>query len=260
MDQTPSTFELTPVSTAAPEQLPHKPRRIAPIWHTVLLAVFLLTTSLAGANSQHDLAKRGGKELLYGITMAMEWVMVGYIWLGTRRRIAFRDLVGGRWDSVEAALIDIALGVATLLFIYMVVMLGLSLALGLVSMHPEHNARQIEEAKRTLGFMLPSTGIQVLMFLGLSATAGFCEEVIYRGYFQRQCTALTGTVAGGLIIQALLFGASHGYEGWKRMIIIGAEALVFGGVVLWRKSLRPCMVAHFSQDAIGGLLGRLVMR
>ncbi len=260
MDQTPSTFEIAAEPGAVSQEISHKSQRIAPIWHTVLLAIFLLVTSLAGANSQHDLAKRGGKEILYGITIAMEWVMVGYIWLGTRRRLSLRDLIGGRWNSVEAVLLDVALGIAALFFIYMVVMLGLGLALRLVSLHPEHNAQQLKEAKETLGFMLPSTGVQVLLFMVLSATAGFCEEVIYRGYFQRQFSAFTGTVVGGLVIQAVLFGASHAYEGWKRMIIIGAEALVFGAIVLWRKSLRPGMVAHFSQDAIGGLLGRVIMR
>ena len=36
--------------------------------------------------------------------------------------------------------------------------------------------------------------IEALAFLGLALTAGFVEEFVFRGYIQRQCQALCGSM------------------------------------------------------------------
>jgi hypothetical protein len=38
------------------------------------------------------------------------------------------------------------------------------------------------------------------------------------------------------------------------MIVIAVYGCMFGSLAWWRKSLRPGMMAHFIQDAIGGLV------
>jgi membrane protease YdiL (CAAX protease family) len=48
--------------------------------------------------------------------------------------------------------------------------------------------------------LLPQGPVEVVLFLATSVTAGFCEELIYRGYLQRQFTALTHTVTGGILL------------------------------------------------------------
>lgn len=88
----------------------------------------------------------------------------------------------------------------------------------------------------------------------LTLTAGFCEEVIFRGYLQRQFGALTRSVAGGIVLQGIAFGASHGYQGWKFMLLISVYGTTFGLLAWWRSSLRPGMIAHFVQDAVGGIV------
>jgi membrane protease YdiL (CAAX protease family) len=102
--------------------------------------------------------------------------------------------------------------------------------------------------------------VETTLFLLLALTAGFCEEVIFRGYLQRQFAALTHAVAGGIVIQAILFGAAHGYQGWKLMLVIAVFGTMFGLMACWRRSLRPGMLAHFIQDGVGGVLGSRLMR
>ena len=92
----------------------------------------------------------------------------------------------------------------------------------------------------------------------MSATAGFCEEVIFRGYLQRQFGAMTGSVAAGIVLSAIAFGASHGYEGGARMVLLAIFGLMFGVLAVWRKSLRPGMIAHAWHDAFSGAVLRLV--
>jgi uncharacterized protein len=102
--------------------------------------------------------------------------------------------------------------------------------------------------------LLPHGPVEIAFYLLLTATAGFCEEVIFRGYLQRQFTVLTRSVAGGIVLQGIVFGASHGYQGWKFMLMISVYGVTFGLLAAWRRSLRPGIIAHFLQDAVGGIV------
>ena len=74
----------------------------------------------------------------------------------------------------------------------------------------------------------PQTGIGLLVWVALSCTAGFVEEVVFRGYLQLQFAALSGNVIVGLISSAVIFGAGHGYEGTRRMVLITVFGAMFG--------------------------------
>ena len=99
------------------------------------------------------------------------------------------------------------------------------------------------------------------LFLLLALTAGICEEMIFRGYLQRQFTAWTGSTAAGIVLQGIVFGAAHAYQGLSMVFIISVYGCMFGLLAWWRKSLRPGMMAHFIQDAVSGLvLARYVLK
>ena len=65
---------------------------------------------------------------------------------------------------------------------------------------------------------------------------------------------LTGSLVGAIALQAIAFGLSHGYQGWKMMSIIAIYGACFGWLAHWRRSLRPGMLGHALQDTAGGLL------
>jgi membrane protease YdiL (CAAX protease family) len=54
-------------------------------------------------------------------------------------------------------------------------------------------------------------------------------------------------------MQAALFGVSHGYQGPGASARIVAFGSLFGLVALWRRGLRPGIVAHALTDIIAGL-------
>lgn len=254
MEPTQSIPELIPTEPA--ESAPRGPRSrpaVAAVWHTVVLIAVLLALSVLGAHSQHKFSAAHGRMLLYGMTMGWEWLIVGYIYLGIRRRTSLRDLVGGRWSSIEDVLLDVALGVGFWV-VAMLVLAGLAIAMGMA------HGSQIAETKQKLNFMVPQNGVELALFLGLSATAGICEEIIFRGYLQRQFAALTHSVAGGLVLQAIVFGAGHGYEGTKRMVLIGVYGALFAVLALARNSVRPGMLAHFLHDATAGIALQKLLR
>jgi hypothetical protein len=47
----------------------------------------------------------------------------------------------------------------------------------------------------------------------VAITAGICEEIVYRGYLQRQLSAFTGSLPIAVCLQAAIFGAAHLYQG-----------------------------------------------
>ena len=113
-------------------------------------------------------------------------------------------------------------------------------------------AGKFDSMRRQLGFLIHGTTLELLIWFSVSATAGISEEIIFRGYLQRQFAGITRSMLAGVLISAAIFGAAHGYEGGPRMILIGIYGLMFGLLAWWRKSLRPGMIAHAWHDAISG--------
>lgn len=179
----------------------------------------------------------------YALAMIFEWATTGFIWYALRQRgLKISELVGGNWARPLHVLRDIGLAIGFLL-----VSAGVLNGLGyLLKAVPNQAIRN----------MFPEGPAQVAVYLLLVVTAGFCEEIIFRGYLQRQFTALSRSLTGGIVLQGIVFGASHGYQGWKYMLSISVFGIMFGILALWRRSLRPGMIAHFLQDGLGGLLAR----
>ncbi len=225
-------------------------RLLAPWWHTTLLIALLLLASLNGTRGQHPLANRSKlSQYLWGI--AWEWILLGFTWLGVRKRISLRALIGGRWMNMEQFLRDVLYAAA--FWVCALAVLGLGAEL----MHLDQ-AGKIESMRKQLGFLTPGSHLELAVWFCLSATAGFCEEIIFRGYLQRQLAAFGKSTLLGVLLSAAIFGASHGYEGAARMLLIGIYGLLFGLLAWWRKSLRPGMMAHAWHDAFSGVILRML--
>jgi uncharacterized protein len=223
---------------------------LAPLWHTAIVLFILLGASLGGARSVHPLAAHS-RLPQYLWTMSWEWLLAGFVVFGVRRRMSLRELIGGRWDSVEAVLRDVLFAAG--FWVVAITVLGIGAKL----LHLDQ-AGGLDSMRRQLGFLVPQTSLEVLAWCGLSLTAGFCEEIIFRGYLQRQFAVVTRSMLGGVVLSAVVFGAAHGYEGGPRMLLIGVYGFMFGLLAWWRKSLRPGMIAHAWHDAFTGMVLRLL--
>ena len=222
---------------------------IAPLWHTLVVLLILLALSLMSARSQSvsGIGQSRSRIANYLTVAAVEWCMVAFIWLGIRLRgVRMRDLVGGAWPDWRAILRDLGI---TILFL-----IAANLVLGLLAFLLRASPNQ------AIRKIFPQGATEIVFYLMLALTAGICEEIIFRGYLQKQFSGITGSAALGLVIQAIVFGAAHGYQGPKLMIIIAVYGCLFGLLALWRRSLRPGMMGHFLHDGITGIVGRHLMR
>lgn len=236
------------LSTPATAQAGPSHQAIAPAWHTVIILVVLLGFSLLSYNRGNLPGVGGyGRVRGYALTMVMEWALTVFMWYGIRRRgVRMRDLVGGRWNSITDFLRDFGIAFSFLIVCGLGVNGLVTFLLGAKTPPSVRN-------------LLPQTPTEIAVFLMLAMTAGFCEEAIFRGYLQRQFAALTRSMSGGILLQGIVFGAAHGYQGWKLMVSIAIFGITFGLMAIWRRSLRPGMIAHFLQDGIGGILGSHLM-
>lgn len=241
---------LTSSAEAAPPPLTPGSKLLAPLWHTAILLLVLLGASLNGARGLHPLAQHSKiPQYLWGITW--ELLVLGFVWLGVRKRVKLRELIGGRWPTAEDFLMDVLIAAMFWAFAALV------LAAGAKLMHLDQAGR-IDSMRRQLGFLAPRSHLELALWFVLSTTAGFCEEIIFRGYLQHQFARITRSMLVGAVMSALLFGAAHGYEGRARMVLIGVFGLLFGLLAWWRKSLRPGMMAHAWHDALSGAVLRML--
>ena len=231
------------LSQPAPAATPAQP--IAPWWHTVLVLLPIAIMSVAGAY-QHGLPNAnlpGMNSRLSGYftVIAIEWFVVLMIWLALKRRgLSLGSLDSGRWQSPKSFFRDLGFGVG-------LIVVAVPVSNGLIHLLRVHT-------NSTLAAILPQTVFELVVWLGLSVTGGYCEELIFRGYLTRQFGAWTGSRAWGIILQGVAFGLGHGYYGIA-MLAIMVHGWLLGVLAGWRKSLRPGMLAHGLQDVLGGVLG-----
>lgn len=245
-------------TTPAPEPPPtlvvppviDQKQQVASYWHTLLIFAFMMLLSFTGAKRAEN-ARHAPRPLLYASTIAVQWTMVGLVWLGVRRRgYKIRELTGRGWRNLEDALLDVGIAAG----FWIVAVLVLAGAARLMRFAPK-----IEEMRKALDFLAPSNALELCLWVVLAATAGVCEEIVFRGYLQRQLGALSRSVVVGVLGSAVVFGASHAYEGGARMILVGLLGAMLGALAAWRKNLRPSMIAHTWQDVFAGF-GLYVLR
>jgi len=217
---------------------------IAPWWHTMLVLLPIAIASVASWY-QHGLSDAyvpgiSSRLSSYITVLAQEWFVVLLIWLALKRRgLSIGSLVSGRWQTLGAFFRDLGLAVG---FIVVAVPL-IGVLVHLIGGDANSNVANIT----------PKTGFELVVWLGLSATGGFCEELTFRGYLTRQFSAWTGSRVFAIVLQGVAFGLAHGYY-QKVMVVIMVQGWLLGLFAYWRKSLRPGMLAHGLQDAIGGLV------
>ena len=86
-------------------------------------------------------------------------------------------------------------------------------------------------------------------------SAAFGEELVFRGYLQSRLQSAMGgakgAAAAALLLQGLIFGALHAYQGLGGAIIAGTTGLVLGGVYLAaRKNLWAPIILHGLVDTV----------
>ena len=235
---------------------PDSRRLLAPRWHTAGLFGILLAALAVGAWLQRRGGAASGPGLapahrgvlgIYAMALGLDWGLFYYVWASTSQSgTPLSDLVGGRWAGWRDVLRDVAIA-APFWVVWHAAALLTHRLLG-------------PNAAKSVDVLLPRGGVEIGVWILVCLTAGFCEEVVFRGYLQRQLRAMTGSAALGVALQAIAFGIAHGYQGAQNVVVITVLGALYGLLALWRRSTRPGMIAHAWSDVYGGLQMQFLSR
>jgi membrane protease YdiL (CAAX protease family) len=231
----------TPVLAKRPAGSGHL---VASPWHTLaLIAVQCgLAVRVAMQASQLQSMPNPDRMRIYERTIISEWLVFGLmiagVWLSGTSVYA---VLGERWRSLGQVLRALGIGV-----LFLIATIAIDSFLGA---HGNAGGQ-----KSTTQFLLPHGRVEKTWWIALSITAGFCEEALYRGYFQRQFIGLTKSVPLGIGLSAVVFGGAHAYQGFSQALRIGILGMMGGILAYVCRSVRPGMIAHTLQDVLGGFV------
>jgi len=190
--------------------------------HTTILLLILGIIAIAGylANARSHGGGAAPNRLSLYVSVAIgQLLLVRYIMKGIR--VPLRELIGrAHWCDIPLAI-------------------GIFFAIRFFSQFVQ-KWLAIDNHTQALR---PRTTVEIGAWIVLSLIAGFAEELTFRGYLQRQ-------LPFGVIMQAIVFGISHGYQGITSVINIAVIGLLFGIAVRLRKGLIAAMIAHAATDII----------
>jgi len=182
----------------------------------VLLIVGVLAVGGWYANARGEQAAAPNRLALYASVVIGQLLFLRYIKIGIR--IPMRELIGDvRWFD---PLIAIALWCA-------------------IHFGSPYLQRALGQSDNRTSNIVPHTLVEAFAWIVVACTAGFVEEIVFRGYLQRRI---------GVVLQAVLFGIAHGYQGVRSVIAVAAIGLAFGLVARFRRSLVPGMLTHAALD------------
>lgn len=186
--------------------------------------------------------RRGGKRMAYYLFgIALQWLFTGAVFV--------LWMVNGRpWSALRLGGSALAGWIIVALYALMVLLQRQA-----ILAKPERLQRLVHRDPGAEALM-PHTSGERNAFFVVALTAGFTEELIYRGFVMWCLTAWLG-LAAGVVISSLFFGVAHAYLGKAHVIRTSIVGLIFALIVLASGSLWPAVIVHALTDLLAGDLG-----
>jgi uncharacterized protein len=104
-----------------------------------------------------------------------------------------------------------------------------------------------------LEHLLPRSPGEKAAFVGVSVTAGVCEELVFRGFLIPALVVVLGSLPLAVVVSSLVFGFLHGYQGVVGIVRTGTLGLLLAIPFVVTGSILPSIIAHFALDVIAGI-------
>lgn len=147
-------------------------------------------------------------------------------------------------------------------FLAVFVLLAAYHAMALITLGRSAEARaNVRQQIGTLATVMPHTRADLPRFAGVALTAGFCEEVLYRGYFVWVFSPWLGWW-GAAALSLPCFAIAHlaVYQGFRGVLRTGMVGALYTIVVGISGSLWPAIALHALLDLGAGMMAWMVLR
>lgn len=238
-----------PASSTAPPAHPRSIAAVAPAWHTGILLAYLLAFSWLSASSApgEGAVPAVSRPVIYLTVLGFQWILFGIAWWGLRvGGVSIGSILSYRWKGWGGVWRCLLLAAACWIALFM----GVAQALDATGM------RDPDQIRRVLEMIVPRGPLELAIWTAVAVTAGFVEEVVFRGYLQRQFTAWTRNHLAGIALSAIVFGAGHLYQGVASALLILVIGFGFSLTAYATRSLVPGVIAHAWEDLFSGIAGR----
>jgi membrane protease YdiL (CAAX protease family) len=201
-------------------------------WYTLGFVVVILFLAVLGRHVPHQ--KPVPPRFIFQLfVLIVQWLFFFAACRGIRSAgMRFRDVLGDPWSSTTQFWKDFKLAVIVILAVY----LATYLLMYVSPFQPYPVGRA-------------TTGLQYFMSLLVAFSAGFTEEVIFRGLLFSQFYLLTSNMVAAVVGQAILFSVAHGgNQSATQFLKHFFSGCLFASVAIIRKSLWPAILAHVLLD------------
>jgi membrane protease YdiL (CAAX protease family) len=106
----------------------------------------------------------------------------------------------------------------------------------------------------------PASRAEMAAFVMVCATAGVCEELLYRGWLVNFIWAETGSAWAAVAVSSVVFGMGHAYQGAKAILRTIFVALQLAILFVAVGSLVPGQVLHGGVDLLAGVAASVALR
>jgi len=189
---------------------------------------------------------RDARGWLYRRLLVLEWGLVALVAgvVAVAPEVTWGQL-GLRWPDRAPGALAVALGVAVLAF----------LVLSTGVMRTSARRGSPETAGGPYGSpavvaLVPRTSVERRWFGFVAVTAGWCEEILYRGFFLAVVVAIVpGASDLALVLtSAVAFGIAHAYQGVAGVITTGVLGAVLGYLYVGTGTLLAPILVHAAID------------
>jgi membrane protease YdiL (CAAX protease family) len=216
----------------------------------LILLFFAIAVPLLGRRRVQQLlvapeTTKSDRLKLYASTISFQWIAVAVIlWRASARGVSGAEL--------GLTVSNVALTAIVSFFLISLVVTNQLVSLKQLSTQPQAAQGRLQQVAMRI---FPRDNAERAAYVALVTTVAICEEIIYRGFFQRVFESLAGDfVVAGVVGAAAMFAISHLYQGRRGVIATCIVGIIFSAIRAWTGSLIPSILAHFCADLIVGLM------
>ena len=196
----------------------------------------LISLVFMGDYSPQDLSFQDLAYQVYIPTIIIEWLLFLLVLLTIKKEEGKFSLSGIGFNQFN--LKNLFLGFAFVI-VSNIILVGVALVMKGVGVLPQ----------KDISFLMPQSATEKLLWIFMSFSAAVSEEVSFRGYLLTKLNLWIKNIWLIAILSSVAFGMGHIYQGVGGVILTAIYGFFFAMLFLWKRTLAPCIFAHFIQDA-----------